>query len=100
MASDPCFYPLLYALRKCILGALGLEVFGMGVNNECPVKECLSKRILLEYKKNHIGSSVASLRSSTPITAASAISGWVRSTPSNSEGGTAWGIILAKRFFL
>jgi hypothetical protein len=36
----------------------------------------------------HLGSSVASLALWTPITAASAISGWVSRTFSNSAGGT------------
>lgn len=41
------------------------------------------------------GNSVASFSLFSPITAASAMSGWVRSTPSNSAGGT-WNPLLRR----
>lgn len=60
------------------------------MNDICPASpgRRLAKSWYGVQEKSCLGSSVASLALSTPITAVSAMSGWVSRIPSSSAGGT------------
>jgi hypothetical protein len=80
--------PLLYGLLEVGLRAGVFNFVGSSMHDVCPTMVVEWPLIGLCIKQTNLGSSVASFALSTPMTAASAMSGCVKSTLSSSAGGT------------
>lgn len=90
MLGNFALHPFPDAFSTGSLVVLCAQRRRISVDNVGPRWHCLSVKGQKSCwrSSSYLGSSVASFALSTPITAASAISGWVKRRPSSSAGGT------------